>query len=135
MSAYRSSSAFDRQFPDCPRCSHDLTDLRQAVFCPGCGQRLKYKITLLEKAKESAAALLHTLTFGRLGYIQEPTVQLTGDRTPIMIGYGKAMYKLGWHYERASLANLPEALRCYRKSARLGNTDAAVKLASKTRSG
>jgi TPR repeat protein len=40
------------------------------------------------------------------------------------------MFNLGWRYERGNgtFRNLPEALRCYRKSARLGNADATVRL-------
>jgi TPR repeat protein len=56
---------------------------------------------------------------------------VAGEPTPILIAYGNAMFRLGWRYERAGSAsrNLPEAIRCYRKSARLGNLDAMVRLA------
>jgi len=56
---------------------------------------------------------------------------ITG-RTPIVVGYGNALFKLGWRYERGQgdFRNLPEAIRCYRKSARLGNLDATVRLAA-----
>jgi TPR repeat protein len=52
-------------------------------------------------------------------------------RTSILIGYANAMYQLGWRYERGTGTpkNLPEATRCYTKSARLGNLDAMVRLA------
>jgi TPR repeat protein len=51
-------------------------------------------------------------------------------RSPMVLGYGNALYTLGWRYERGGAnGNKPEAVRCYRKSARLGNRDATVRLA------
>jgi TPR repeat protein len=48
------------------------------------------------------------------------------DRSRIVAGYGKAMFNLGWRYERRR--NLPEAVRCYFKSSKLGNPDATARL-------
>ncbi len=52
------------------------------------------------------------------------------DRAPILIGYGKAMFKLGQRYETVGLKNWSEAMRCYRKSARLGNGEAKSRLSA-----
>jgi TPR repeat protein len=56
-----------------------------------------------------------------------------GDSTSMMVkGYGNALYRLGRRYEfgRGAMANPREALRCYSKSARLGNFWAMARLAS-----
>ncbi len=55
----------------------------------------------------------------------------SGDRAPILIGYGKAMFQLGQKYESSGLKNRKEAMRCYRKSARLGNSEAKNRLGSR----
>ena len=41
------------------------------------------------------------------------------------------MFNLGWRYERGrgAIRNMPEAIRCYKKSAKLGNIDATMRLA------
>ena len=53
-----------------------------------------------------------------------------GDRSKVVTGYGNALFNLGWRYERGwgVRRNLPEALRCYSKSSKLGNLDATVRL-------
>jgi TPR repeat protein len=68
--------------------------------------------------------------FGRTNTDGQNTAA-AGGRAPIVIGYSNALFSLGWHYERGGGAsrNLSEADRCYRKSARLGNLDAMVRLA------
>ncbi len=50
----------------------------------------------------------------------------------LLIGYANAMFRLGLRYEsgNGTPKNMPEATRCYRKSARLGNLDAILRLAS-----
>jgi TPR repeat protein len=132
MPEYRPSFAIDRQYADCPGCGRDLSDLDRAIFCPGCGRQLQYRITIRERLANAACGVLSTITFGRFGHGPHiPITQINPDRTPILIGYSNAMFKLGWRYERGqgTFRNLPEALRCYRKSARLGNPDATVRLA------
>lgn len=132
MPDYRPSFAIDRQYPDCPGCGRDLAGLDRAIFCPGCGRQLQYRITLRERLTNVACGVLSTLTLGKFGHGPHiPITQINSDRTPILIGYSNAMFKLGWRYERGAgtFRNLPEALRCYRKSARLGNLDATVRLA------
>jgi TPR repeat protein len=130
MSHYRPSPALNRQYPDCPGCGRDLAGLDRAIFCPGCGKQLQFKITVRQRVAEASKSLLGSLTFGRFGREPAAPVDTGTDRAPILIGYGKAMFNLGWRYERGSLRNLSEAIRCYRKSARLGNPDAKVRLAA-----
>jgi TPR repeat protein len=77
---------------------------------------------------------LFHFSFGRFGYLPEtpiPSASPLIGRTPILIGYSNALFALGWRYERAggTSRNLPEAIRCYRKSARLGNAGAMARLA------
>ena len=52
------------------------------------------------------------------------------DRSKILLGYGNALFNLGWNYERrrGAARNFAEAVRCYRKSSKLGNLDATVRL-------
>jgi TPR repeat protein len=52
------------------------------------------------------------------------------DRSKVVTGYGNALFNLGWRYERGwgVRRNLPEAVRCYFKSSKLGNLDATVRL-------
>ena len=66
-----------------------------------------------------------------LGRGDVPDVPAKPGRTAILMGYANALYHLGWRYERGAGTprNLPEAKRCYKKSARLGNLDAVVRLA------
>jgi len=133
MPDYRPSFAIDRQYPDCPGCGRDLSSMDRAIFCPGCGRQLQFCITIRERLANAACSLLSTITFGRFGHGPHlPITEINPDRTPILIGYSNAMFKLGWRYERGqgTFRNLPEALRCYRKSARLGNSDATMRLAS-----
>jgi TPR repeat protein len=133
MPDYRPSFAMERQYPDCPSCGRDLAGLDRAIFCPGCGRQLQYRITVREHLVNAACGLLSTITFGRFGHGPHlPPGEINTDRTPILIAYSNAMFNLGWRYERGhgSYRNLPEALRCYRKSARLGNLDATVRLAA-----
>ena len=56
-----------------------------------------------------------------------------GSLSGMVVGYANAMFKLGWRYESGNGAarNPDEATRCYFKSAKLGNPDAAAKLESK----
>lgn len=131
MSAYRSSLAADRQYPDCPGCGRDLNDLENAIFCPGCGRQLQFRTTVRERLASAGRSLFRWITFHRFSPGSEPAA-ISPERAPITIGYSNAMFKLGWYYERGG-RNVREATRCYRKSARLGNTDAKVRLAAERR--
>ena len=53
-----------------------------------------------------------------------------GPRSPIVVGYSNALWRLGWRYEhgRGLSRNVSEAIRCYHKSAGLGNAEAAARL-------
>ena len=54
-----------------------------------------------------------------------------GPRAPVVIGYSNALWRLGWRYEHGrggAMRNVPEAMRCYRKSAGLGNAEAQSRL-------
>jgi TPR repeat protein len=129
MPAFRSSVAVTLQHPGCPCCGRDLSGLDRALYCPACGQKIK-RITPPGRLIQAAVALAHIVTLGRFRPV-DPQSYAPGG-TPILIGYSNAMFNLGWRYERGgggAIRNLPEAIRCYRKSARLGNVDATVRLA------
>ncbi|MDB5297443.1 MAG: hypothetical protein JWO31_3426 [Phycisphaerales bacterium] len=53
-----------------------------------------------------------------------------GPRSAVVVGYANALCRLGWRYESrpAAARNVPEAVRCYLKAARLGNPDALARL-------
>ena len=122
-----------RRYPDCPRCGRDLIGLAErALFCPGCGHRLRRGTTFMDRARAGALLVLRVVSLGRFGQLKPLAAVDPGVCcTPILIGYASALFNLGWRYERGGGAsrNLPEAIRCYRKSARLGNLDAMVRLA------
>lgn len=55
---------------------------------------------------------------------------LRNFHSDVLVAYATALFRLGWRYERGrgSPRNLAEAIRCYYKSARLGNHSAAARL-------
>ena len=126
MALFRTSLAAFGQSLDCPGCGRSLSGRDRAIYCPDCGRQVRCK-NGWERAMVAgvsvAFALAHNLLFRRA---QKPVVGVDGKPTPILVGYSNAMFKLGWTYERGVMRNLPEALRCYRKSARLGNLDATI---------
>ena len=106
----------------CRSCGELVADLPPAArYCPGCGTRVRPPLSRLAHLRRFVSGL-----YAR----PQDEVVATGPTTPILVGYGNALFSLGWRYERGAAArrNLPEAIRCYRKSARLGNEDAAVRL-------
>ncbi len=128
----------------CLRCGADLSRLPDAArYCPRCG---------LDGLASPPAALLTGATQCRAGLSQMlggwqhlsqlvavPTAlndivsMPSADATSVMVkGYGNALYRLGQRYETApgAGANAREALRCYSKSARLGNVWALARIAS-----
>jgi hypothetical protein len=118
------------QFSDCPGCGRDLTGIyRGATYCPECGAHLDSRRGSRVRAVAIGWAGALASRFRR-SRATDPASG-SGQRTPIIIGYGNALFRLGWRYERTGSAsrNVAEALRCYRKSARLGNLDAMVRLA------
>ncbi len=62
-----------------------------------------------------------------------PPIDHRGPRAPVVVGYSNALWRLGWRYEhgRGAIRNMPEALRCYSKSAGLGNVEAAARIDSR----
>jgi TPR repeat protein len=133
MIALRSSFVACRQGSDCPGCGRDLNGLDRAIYCPDCGRQIRCK-NQWERMVSTARFIAGNLVHGRFGHPWRQTSDApsANEPTPILIGYGNAMFKLGWRYERGGggSRNLPEALRCYRKSARLGNVDATIRLAA-----
>jgi predicted RNA-binding Zn-ribbon protein involved in translation (DUF1610 family) len=130
MTPYRPSPVFERDYPECPGCGRDLSSLNSAVFCPGCGRQLQFRTTPREHLIRIATELVRCISHGRLFAPPPQAHVISSDRAPILIGYGKAMFKLGQRYESSGLKNWTEAMRCYRKSARLGNGEAKSRLTS-----
>ena len=92
----------------CPRCHHDLSRLPPtAKFCPRCGQN-QGEIPLAE-------------------FVMPPVAPAPEHfHSVVIVGYARAMTQLGTRYELAR--NTDEALRCYCKAARLGNSEARSRL-------
>jgi hypothetical protein len=92
----------------CPRCHHDLSRLPPtAKYCPRCGQNQK-EIPLAE-------------------FVMPPVAPAPEHfHSVVIVGYARAMTQLGTRYELAR--NTDEALRCYCKAARLGNSEARSRL-------
>jgi TPR repeat protein len=128
MPEFRSTLAVNSLQPGCPFCGRDLSGLDAAIYCPACGQKIR-RITPPSRVAKTVRAVFHFITLGRFKPI-DPQAYTPGG-TRILIGYGKAMFNLGWRYERGrgAIRNMPEAIRCYKKSAKLGNIDATVRLA------
>lgn len=127
----------------CLRCGGDLSRLPdEARFCPRCGldrHTTPPAIFISEPSDEQrglagllgawhhAAELLQKPGGGPPA--PDPIGRL--NTSQILEGYANAMYKLGRRYESGgSRGNFREALRCYCKSARLGNVPALARLAS-----
>src|SRR5436190_10541053 len=139
----------------CPRCQADLSRVhRSAHFCPRCGGSLDANSTMVAptpsctKAADSAdsvavnynlrsvatawrqlrgahASLPHVRGFPSDGSVAADSHSL------MLLGYANAMYRLGWRYETGlgMGRNTEEALRCYFKAAKLGNSAALARLA------
>ena len=113
----------DLNITACPACHRDLRVLpRQASFCPGCRRRIRPRRTVWR----AAWALLVRMFRGRA----DAAVDRSGPRAPVVVGYSNALWRLGWRYEhgRGVMRNVPEAMRCYSKSAGLGNAEAAARV-------
>jgi TPR repeat protein len=134
----------------------DIVDLPlKARFCPRCGVNLldgAGRVLPIPRAAAAAAmappdapisayteegcqriaawlALRAVLANAFASHPPTPTC-VAGQRTQIVTGYANAMYHLGARYESGLPARrMPgEAVRCFIKSARLGNADARERL-------
>src|SRR5258705_12618547 len=100
--------------PDCscPRCHHDLSRLPPtAHFCPHCGQN-QPRIPLADFAFPPAPPAPEHF------------------HSVMIVGYARAMSQLGSRYETGHgvARNSDEALRCFCKATRLGNSEARSRL-------
>ena len=115
----------------CQRCSADVSRLPIAArFCPRCGLEIQVADPVYspmlgdEQVWEELASQWPRVT-----------AAVSSDAQPahslILLGYANAMYNLGFRYElgRGAARNVREAVRCYMKSARLGNPWALARLA------
>src|SRR6266446_1672472 len=99
----------------CIRCFHDLAALPpRAHFSPRCGQnQIEIPLATIDSsffaAPRPAPEYFHSL---------------------VIVGYACAMSHLAQRYEtgRGVARNSDEALRCYCKAARLGNSEARLRL-------
>ena len=106
----------------CGACGLDLSSTSpRARFCPRCGRRLRQDSSVWAVAQSVA---------GRLWRAEPGPVAEPGPRAAVVVGYGNALWRLGWRYEhgRGMSRNVAEAIRCYHKSAGLGNAEAAARL-------
>ncbi|HEV8605692.1 MAG TPA: hypothetical protein VGQ99_10015 [Tepidisphaeraceae bacterium] len=102
----------------CPRCHHDLSSLpKTAHFCPHCGLD-QLQIPLAD--------------FSEFHFPPPPPTP-EYFHSVVIIGYARAMTSLGTRYESGNgvARNTDEALRCYCKAARLGNSEARSRLVSR----
>src|SRR5213592_212138 len=95
----------------CTRCQHDLSRLPPtAHFCPYCGQnQIEIPLAAVSKA-----------------YLPPPPPAPEYFHSVVVVGYARAMNSLGNRYETGQgvARNSDEALRCFCKAARLGNSEA-----------
>jgi len=107
----------------CPRCHYDLSCLpTTAQFCPRCG---KHQLDI--PLAECAVAPLATPAVPPVPPLPEHF------HSVMIVGYARAMNQLGTRYEAGSgvARNSDEALRCYCKAARLGNSEARLRLTTR----
>jgi TPR repeat protein len=126
----------------CLRCNHDLSHLPDAArFCPRCGldvlgsppaSMLPYEADQNRRMSGLLGGWEHLFHIFRASGQSGVTQASSPDATSKVVqGYGNALYRLGRRYEfGGAITNPREALRCYSKSARLGNFWAMARLAS-----
>jgi len=131
----------------CLRCGADLSRLPEvARYCPRCGLDTRAASAAHLPAGAPVGPPPPAQVLGGWKHLSQwldapshsprqigPVTLPTADATSVMIqGYGNAMYRLGQRYEGmwGTGANAREALRCYSKSARLGNVWALARIAS-----
>jgi hypothetical protein len=107
----------------CPRCHFDLSTLPPtAQYCPRCGKH-QLDIPLAEVAVTPVSIPA-----------MPPAPPVPEHFHSVMIvGYARAMNQLGTRYEAGNgvARNSDEALRCYCKAARLGNSEARLRLTTR----
>src|SRR5882724_5927896 len=102
----------------CLRCHHDLSALpASAQFCPRCGHKQ------IDTPLAAVAAPCFPPTPPAPEYFH----------SVVVVGYARAMTSLGTRYETGQgvARNTDEALRCYCKAARLGNSEARLRLVTR----
>jgi hypothetical protein len=109
-------SSSELVWPDsnCPACKRSLAEVPwTARFCPSCG------------------GILRVVLLPSEGQGQKKASAADDPRFAVREGYAAAMLRLGWRYESGLGAsrNIPEAVRCYTKSAKLGNENAKERIA------
>ncbi len=100
-------------FDCCPGCQSAISFLpAAATFCPRCGERLGSLLDdeLEERWDDGEDAAAPSFS------------PIEAQRSPILLGYARALIRLGWRYEMGlgAYRNRAEARRCYDKAARLG---------------
>jgi len=130
----------------CLRCGADLSRLpEEGRYCPRCGLDthasppgvLLFGATAeQQRLSDMLGGWQHLTQFRNAGDIAAPPVPPpqapTAASSEILEGYANALYSLGRRYERGegTSSNPREAMRCYCKSARLGNLWAMARLAA-----
>ena len=127
----------------CLRCAAELSRLpEEARYCRRCGldTYASAPAILVNAPPHEQLRLARVLSgWAHLADVSQsaanepPAVMAAESVTTsgILQGYGNALYKLGLRYESGGAAgNHREAIRCYWKSARLGNVLALARLAS-----
>ncbi|HEY8668416.1 MAG TPA: SEL1-like repeat protein [Tepidisphaeraceae bacterium] len=135
------SPATSTEQRQCPRCHEDLSYLlATARFCPQCGSSL-----YTDNSRPAPEAQSPAMPPGVCGWFDRmrqyailmgildpdlPPSPMYQDRSVMIRGYGNALYRLGEKYEAGlgAAANRDEALRCYGKAARLGNSLAKARI-------
>ena len=129
----------------CFRCGSDVSRLPEgARYCPRCGldTHAGPPAAIVARAAEAHSTALrpagewqHLFELSESADFPPPLpADVSQEPHSVMLqGYSNAMYKLGRRYEvGAGTARIPdEAVRCYFKSARLGNLRALARLAAR----
>jgi hypothetical protein len=125
----------------CQRCGGNLSRLPEAArFCPQCGLDRHgtppgvFLTNPIEEQRPLDDVLSRWLHAVGLSHRVRATRDSSSEISPvssIVEAYAHAMYRLGRRYDSAGpTGNRREAMRCYCKSARLGNASALARLAT-----
>lgn len=140
----RSAATVSAQTARCLRCGADLSRMpAEGRYCPRCGldSYSSPPAAILSRAAESKLAgtsdplgwsPLAELIVCPAGIVAPTVVPSPTPSSEILRGYANAMYRLGRRYEIGGwMQNPREAIRCYLKSAQLGNMMAFARLATR----